>query len=316
MAEIEQLLLQPAVMVQSYLHHHFEDSIILERLRRQLGEPQLEKLPYGVDRLTEAIRYSLLQTGGKRFRPALTLLTAEVLGAPYESVMPFAAAVECIHTYSLIHDDLPAMDDDKERRGSPTNHIKFDEATAILAGDALLTEAFGILADAYASQPQIISELTLILSRSSGIYGMVGGQVMDMTVQGEIPNQVRAIMAQLPEKNDRFTLMRRLHRMKTGALIRAAVHGATVICETPAAKLRDLVVFADLLGLAFQVADDLLDHKDSDPESCSFTTILGVDSTRRLLQDLTDAALGALRVWPDEADTLREIARYNAARLK
>jgi geranylgeranyl diphosphate synthase type II len=249
-----------------------------------------------------------LQKGAKRFRPILALLTTEALGQPRALSLPWAAAIECVHTYSLVHDDLPAMDDDRERRGQPTCHIKFGEGAAILAGDALLTEAFTLLADRYSAMPDVALELISLLGRASGPVGMVGGQALDLLAQAGLEEPGA-------EPLD-YASLRRLHRLKTGALIRVAVQGAAVICRTGAAKTRDLVIYADLLGLAFQVQDDLHDFEQGKSEPGSFPALLGAERTRTLLAELTDGALGCLRVWGSEAEPLREIARFNQRRDK
>jgi geranylgeranyl diphosphate synthase, type II len=305
----------PARMTFDFLDSYFSQDTWLERTRVQLGERDMNSMPAGIGELVASMRYSLLQEGGKRFRPALAMYAASALGFPKAAVLPYAAAVECIHTYSLIHDDLPSMDDDQVRRGQPTNHIKFGEGTAVLAGDALLTEAFALIADQYSSRPDIISELIVTLARSAGASGMVGGQMIDLAAQGELPGYSASLIQDLASDSERFSFVRRLHRLKTGALIRASVHGAALICGASAAQVRDLVVSADLLGLAFQVADDILDFDPKSPEPGSFPGFLGLEKTKRLLQEITDSALGALRVWPAEADELRALIQHNQSRM-
>lgn len=262
------------------------------------GSPEL--LP-GHRRLLESMRYSVLQEGGKRFRPVLAMLSAEALGWPAARVLPFAAAVEFIHTYSLIHDDLPAMDNDDLRRGQPTNHKKFDEATAILAGDALLTDAFDLIAHNFASEPEVAIKLVLETSRAAGFKGMVGGQAIDMASKKDAINL------------EELALM---HKLKTGALIRLSSVGAAIACRATDDQLRDLTAYAENLGLAFQVADDLLDHTPDKPEAGSYPALMGVDGTKKFLAELTDACLTSLQKWSDRAEPLREIARYNGVRSK
>ncbi len=258
-----------------------------------------QALAPGRDRLVRSIRYSLLQKGGKRFRPTLSCLTAEALAHDFQKVVPFAGAVECIHTYSLIHDDLPAMDNDDFRRGEPTNHKAFDEATAILAGDALLTEAFAILADAYTSEPDLAVAVTRELSRASGEQGMVGGQAIDLAAKGT---------------NFGFDELKALHRLKTGALIRVSARGAALLCRATGDQVEQVTAFAEDLGLAFQVADDLLDFNPEKPESGSYASLLGVKETRSQLLELTDSALANLASWSSKADLLRAIATFNRDR--
>lgn len=249
-------------------------------------------------RLIESVRYSLLQEGGKRFRPVLGMLVAEALGQPAQRVLPFAAAVECIHTYSLIHDDLPAMDDDDMRRGQLTNHRKFDEATAILAGDALLTEAFELIIDAY-DPTQAVGAIRE-LAQASGLAGMVGGQAIDMA-----------------SKKESITLdeLRLMHKLKTGALIRAAARGSAMLAGASAEQLERLTQFAEDLGLAFQVADDLLDFDQAQPEAGSYPALLGPEETREFLEELTDSCLSSLEGFDDRAEPLRALAQYNQDRL-
>lgn len=251
-------------------------------------------------RLYESVRYSLLQEGGKRFRPVLAMLVAEALGAKAEAVLPFAAAVECVHTYSLIHDDLPAMDDDDMRRGQLTSHRKFDEATAILAGDALLTEAFRLIADHYASEPKTAVEAIQELAHASGLEGMVGGQAIDMA-----------------SKKESITLdeLRLMHKLKTGALIRSAARGAAKVAKANPAQTEQLTRYAEDLGLAFQVADDLLDFDQAQPEPGSYPALLGPERTREFLEELTQSCLDALEAFDEKAEPLRAMALYNQSRL-
>jgi geranylgeranyl diphosphate synthase type II len=259
-----------------------------------------QQLQGGHQRLLESVRYSLLQEGGKRFRPVLAMLVAEALGSRPERVLPFAAAVECIHTYSLIHDDLPAMDNDDFRRGQPTNHRQFDESTAILAGDALLTEAFRLVADNYIAEPDLAVRVVSELALASGFHGMVGGQAIDMSA-----------------KKESITLdeLRQMHRLKTGALIRVSGVGSAILCRASAGQLEAIQEYADHLGLAFQVADDILDYAPEKPEPGSYPAIMGIERTRELLRELTEACLGNLKIFGEAAEPLRLIARYNGSRL-
>lgn len=275
-----------AASVVAFLREHFT--------KRAAGFPSHE-------RLLESIRYSLLQEGGKRFRPVLAMLTADALGAPPERALAFGAALECIHTYSLIHDDLPAMDDDDFRRGQPTNHKVYGEAVAILAGDSLLTEAFQIIADSYAREPKIAIALVAEAARSAGAHGMVGGQAIDLNA-----------------KKDQINIdeLRAMHELKTGALIRASVVGAAIACRSDTSRREALTTFAETLGLAFQVADDLLDFDPAKPEPGSYPALMGFSETKKFLSELTDRCLTSLASWPSSADPLRAIARYNLERQK
>ena len=263
--------------------------------------PRLEDRAQGWTRLNESMRYSLLQEGAKRFRPYVACLAAEALGEPRKRVMPFACAVECIHTYSLVHDDLPAMDNDDFRRGQPTNHKKFDEATAILAGDALLTDAFALLAEAYGETPDLALRAVFELSRAAGSHGMVGGQAIDMAAKAGITDVEE---------------LRLMHQLKTGALIRVAAVGAAIVLGAGEDEIEDLSDFGSALGLAFQVADDILDYSLERPEAGSYCSLLGPERTRELLIDLTDEALEAIIDWDDRAKGLRDLAEFNRDRSR
>jgi len=271
-----------------------------ERLVRFLDSHFKGGLTAGHRRLFESVRYSLLQDGGKRFRPVLSMLIAETLGAKPERVLGFAAAVECVHTYSLIHDDLPAMDDDDMRRGQLTNHRKFDEATAILAGDGLLTEAFQLIADSYCAEPALAIQAVSEIALASGLNGMVGGQAIDMA-----------------SKKESITLdeLRLMHKLKTGALIRVAARGSAQLAGADEKQLLQLTRFAEDLGLAFQVADDLLDFDQAQPEPGSYPALLGPEKTRDFLEELTRSCLLSLESFGEKAEPLRDIALYNQNRL-
>jgi geranylgeranyl diphosphate synthase type II len=256
----------------------------------------------GWQRLNSAMRYSLLQEGAKRFRPSLALMVADALGESQDLVLPYAGAVECVHTYSLIHDDLPSMDNDDFRRGQPTCHKKFDEATAILAGDALLTDAFAWLGEAYAKRPEVAVRAIVELSRAAGSHGMVGGQAIDLRAQ-------RGDATEIEE-------LRLMHQLKTGALIRAAAVGSAIICEATEDQIEDLSDYSAALGLAFQVADDLLDFDQARPEAGSYCAMLGPEKTREFLFELTDEALEAIIDWDERAETLRSLVLYNRDRSR
>lgn len=257
-------------------------------------------------RLTDAVRYSLLAPG-KRFRPTLTLLAAELCGdvAARKNAIPAAVALEAIHSYSLIHDDLPAMDDDDLRRGRPTCHRRFDEATAILAGDALLTFAFETLA-ANVSDPKIAARCVAELARAAGPCGMVGGQADDVlwSKTAEKTPGAFALVEEIlnastngSERSEPALLpfLRKIHRRKTGALVVAAVRLGAIIGGATPLQLARLDAFARELGLAFQISDDVLDatgteaemgkrvQKDQDAGKLTYTTLLGVEKSRELL---------------------------------
>lgn len=262
-----------------------------------------EKLPQ--EEIVKAMDYSL-SSGGKRIRPVIAIFAAKSLGAGSESVMPYAAAIELIHTYSLIHDDLPCMDNDDLRRGRPTNHKVFGEATAVLAGDALLNFAFetALMAD---TEPEKKIALLKIIARSAGLYGMIGGQILDM--EGE----KRKLAA------DEIRLMQNL---KTGALIKAA---AAIGAVTAGERKEFFDVYAENLGLAFQLKDDILDVtatteelgkpvlSDEKNEKSTFVSLYGVDGSKRLLEETTEKAIASL---PEGAELLKELALYLLERKK
>ena len=239
-------------------------------------------------RLTEAMRYALLG-GGKRLRPVLTLAACELVGGDPRSAVPAAVAVEMVHAYSLVHDDLPAMDDDDLRRGRPTCHRRFDEATAILAGDGLLTEAFAQLA----ALPQpAAAECVRILARASGRSGMVGGQMADLRAEVEPVTDADGLRA--------------IHRRKTGALITAALAMGGRCGKADAKAIAALARYGGAVGLLFQITDDLLDatgdaaamgkaaRKDSDRGKATYPSLLGIDRSRELAHELAAAARSSL----------------------
>jgi geranylgeranyl diphosphate synthase type II len=260
-------------------------------------------------RLHESMRYSVF-AGGKRLRPILLLAACEAVGGDPVKALPAACALEMVHSYSLVHDDLPAMDDDDLRRGQPTNHQVFGEATAILAGDALLTEAFALLSNAETCArmpPARACEIVQILARSSGSTGMVGGQLVDMESEDQ-----RIDLATLEY----------IHTRKTGALIRAAVEMGAVIGEASTEQRQALCRYAEAAGLAFQVADDILDivadqaelgkkiGSDQDRGKATFPSLIGLEQARRRAAALKQQALAEIDQLDDSAQALREIAIY------
>jgi farnesyl diphosphate synthase len=270
-------------------------------------------------RLMEAMRYAMLG-GGKRLRPHLVVEAARLFGCETSGVFRAAAAIECIHGYSLVHDDLPAMDDDALRRGKPTVHRAYDDATAILAGDALLTLAFDILADeATAADPARRVLLVQVLARASGIGGMVGGQMLDLEAEGRFAADGK------PLGGDEASVLT-LQAMKTGALLAAAVDMGAVLGGANAAERSDLARYGDALGKAFQVADDLLDAegeaetvgkatgKDAARGKSTLVSLLGAERARERLRDLVKEAEDALARFGDRADALRKTAHFVAER--
>ena len=257
-------------------------------------------LPQGnaISELRKSMLYSATN-GGKRFRPVLSLLVAELLGCSVEKVLPFATAVEMIHTYSLIHDDLPCMDNDDMRRGKPTNHKVYGEDFALLAGDALLTEAFMLIATNYADNGFLIGRLTQLLSEAAGIRGMVGGQAIDLRAG---------------EKQMTLEELTHLHRLKTGALIRLSVEGAAVIAGAKTSDIESIKKFGEGLGLAFQIADDVLDHGEKDQDVRSFTGILGLEGTKQYLDEVSRNTLAELHKVSADAPMLEYLISFNINR--
>ncbi|ATC64920.1 polyprenyl synthetase [Nibricoccus aquaticus] len=255
-------------------------------------------------RIHEAMRYSL-QAGGKRLRPVLALATAELTGQPCVDPLPAAVALECIHTYSLIHDDLPCMDNDDFRRGRPTCHKAFDEATALLAGDALLTHAFRLLATQYAANPTLSHALTLELSNAASSEQLIGGQMEDLLAEKKsdaTPDQLEFI-----------------HLNKTAAMIRASLVMGGLCAGLDAPALDTLRVLGRELGLTFQIIDDILDAtadsatlgktagKDAKADKTTFVKLHGLDGARRHAREHTDAALAALAQLPGDTAFLRQL---------
>ena len=259
-------------------------------------------------RLRQAIRYSLLASG-KRIRPILALAAGEVAGAPPRLVLPFACALEMIHTYSLVHDDLPAMDDDDMRRGRPTSHRVFGEGLAILVGDALLTEAFHAMATARSVPPERRVHVIGEVAAAAGEGGMVGGQALDLAAAGRATTLAR---------------VREIHRWKTGALLRVAVRTGALVAAANGAVLRRLTAYGEHLGLAFQIADDLLDaaggpeadgRTDRELGKATYPGVLGIDGARRAALGERDDAIAALRPLGPAAEPLRAIFDYVMARV-
>lgn len=253
----------------------------------------------GIENLKKSISYSYSR-GGKRFRPLLALLVAETFAVHPQRVLPWALALEMIHTYSLIHDDLPCMDNDDFRRGEPTNHKVYGETTALLAGDALLTEAFGHLATSYGEDPQLGLRLVGLLSQAAGLAGMVGGQAIDLEFHEEMPTRSQLEV---------------MHRLKTGALIRASAEGAALICGLPAEKTRLCREFGESLGLAFQIQDDLLDSVETD-EPGSFPAVEGHEKAKEFLLKVSDQAQENLRQLGVFDGPLFELLQFNLQRKK
>jgi farnesyl diphosphate synthase len=297
-------LWSPVVSFEEALAHaaSLTDSL-LQRLL--VVPPDLEARAY------EAMRYAALGPG-KRLRPFLVLAGARLFGIERQCALQAAAAVEMVHAYSLVHDDLPAMDDSDLRRGRPTCHKEFDEATAVLAGDGLLTAAFGVLAhpDTHAD-PAVRCELVAALAAAAGAAGMVGGQMIDLIAEDR-PLDIGAIT--------------RLQRMKTGALIAFSCESGAILAKAPAEPRAALRGYAHDLGLAFQIADDLLDVEGSAAETgkpvgadaaagkATFVSILGVERARAQAELLIGQAVAHLDLFGGRAELLREAARFVISR--
>ena len=262
----------------------------------------------------EAMRYSLF-AGGKRVRPILAIAAAEALGARSAGLLPLAGALELIHTYSLIHDDLPAMDDDDFRRGRPTCHKVYGEAVAILAGDGLLNRAFEVLSDPRRTKALPANRLLAIIreiSAASGVLGMVGGQVVDMESEG---------------REIDFPTLEYIHTHKTGALIRASVRVGALYAKANEKRLKALTRYGELAGLSFQIVDDILDITGKREEigkniggdlkkgKRTFPSFFGLEGSRLRAKEVGDKAIDALRDFDHRADPLRELAKYIVNRV-
>lgn len=302
MFDIKTYLKEKRELVDSYLKSYFETP----------SEPSI---------LHEAMRYSIF-AGGKRIRPILALASYEACGGEPKDIIPYASALELIHTYSLIHDDLPEMDNDDLRRGKPTNHKVFGEAMAILAGDALLTEAFYMIANTNppsrgrdrvgGSSDMKINPSSLIkiihdIAISSGAYGMVGGQVLDILSENTKPD---------------IDILHFIHLHKTAALITASVRMGPILADSDEDTLKALTRYGENIGLAFQIIDDILDIEGNAKElgkssgsdkkkmKMTYPSLLGVEGSREKAQDLIAEAINVLRIFSSKADPLREIAHY------
>lgn len=282
----------------------------LEELAQDLEGTLAALLPLpegGERRVVEAMHHALF-AGGKRLRPFLAVATSSIFGVSRSSALRVGAALECIHTYSLVHDDLPAMDDDDLRRGKPTVHKAFDEATAVLAGDALLTFAFELLADdATHADPRVQAALVRAIARASGHHGMVGGQMLDLAAEHR----------DLDEHE-----ITRLQQLKTGALILASVEAGALLGKASAHAHHSLMGYGRALGLAFQIADDLLDQtasaeemgkatgKDAAAGKATLVSLLGEQRARMHAELLTEQALGHLSEFGNKAELLRQVALF------
>ena len=264
------------------------------------------------ENLSRAMEYSLM-AGGKRLRPILLMAAADAAGGAGEKFVTVADALEMIHPYSLIHDDLPAMDNDNYRRGKLTNHKVFGEATAILAGDALLTLAFEVALRQENVPPEILLAVLREISTAAGAAGMVGGQAIDLRSEG-----VRID----------FATLKLMHRGKTGALFRAAIRSGALLAQAPVEKLDALTRYAENFGLAFQITDDILDvvgdekilgkpiGSDEKNSKSTYVSLTSLDEAKNFAQAAVNEALDALKIFGSEANFLRELVKYLIAREK
>ena len=275
---------------------------------RGLIEDYLESLDFGAAPaarpLVSAMRYSLL-AGGKRIRPVLSLAVAERLGRPPELILPFAAALELIHTYSLIHDDLPAIDDDSLRRGLPTCHVKFGEDIAILAGDGLFAEAFRLITDRQRGEAAVLLGALSEVAQATGVQGMVGGQYMDVAATATRDDELR-----------------QLHALKTGRLIEAAVAGAALLCGVADSGLEAYRGFAREIGLLFQIVDDILDvegesddlgkttGKDARLDKTTYVSRFGLAGARTLATESHERARAGLTALGGDVGSLAAVTDY------
>jgi len=280
----------------------------LKELRLEVEAALAKYLLLGEDyqaRLTESMSYSLM-AGGKRLRPVLVLLACEACGGTIESAMPAACAIEMIHTYSLIHDDLPAMDDDDLRRGRPTNHVVYGDAMAILAGDALLTLAFEVIGRDV-RPGEVAAACCVDLANAAGASGMVGGQVADLEAENQPPD---------------LEALRNIHRRKTGRLLCSALTLGGRVAGAPGEWIECLKSYGERLGLAFQITDDLLDiqgdqtklgksiGKDTEQGKMTYPALMGMEKSRQTAEELIKQAIDSVEPLGESAQALRGLARF------
>ena len=273
---------------------------------------ELKKVPAYDETLEKAMEYSLM-AGGKRLRPVLLMAAADAVGKDGAAFLTTGCAIEMIHTYSLIHDDLPAMDNDDYRRGKPTNHKVFGDGIAVLAGDALLTLAFEVMLRQEGAAPETLVTVVSEMSRAAGSYGMVGGQVLDLEGEGR-----RLDLAAL----------RKIHMGKTGALFCAAIRSGAILAGAKEEELAALTLYAERFGLAFQITDDILDvtgdeaaigkpvGSDVRNEKATYVTLTSLEEAKKLAEDAVDEAVAALDIFGERAAFLRDLALFLLGRKK
>ena len=286
--------------------------------KKELINSELDKIFRNIAssrHIVKAMKYSLM-AGGKRIRPILCLAATEAVGGNLESALPAACALEMIHTYSLIHDDLPAMDDDELRRGKPTCHVAFDEATAILAGDGLLTLAFQILSSPVKikeSEALIWLNVIQVISSAAGYKGMIDGQMKDIISEGTSLS---------------LDDLENMHALKTGALIEASIFSGAILGNGSQEQIKQLRIYAKNLGLAFQVTDDILNVEgnpavmgkavgtDKNRKKSTYPLIMGLNESKIFATNIINNALKAIELFDNKADPLRAVARYILKRKK
>ncbi|RJR41016.1 MAG: polyprenyl synthetase family protein [Desulfobacteraceae bacterium] len=280
--------------------------------RKRVVDRALERFAPGTEGLAgevaRAMNYSLF-AGGKRLRPILCIAGSEAVGGGRDGVLSVACALELIHTYSLIHDDLPAMDNDDLRRGKPTNHKVYGEAVALLAGDGLLTEAFVLMtrAEASGTDPRLLLKVIALIGRAAGYEGMVGGQLVDIRYEGAQVNP---------------SVVEFLHSRKTGALISASVTAGAILGGGTEEQVKAITSYGEAVGLAFQIADDILDIEgdpdktgkntggDAKKKKITYPSVLGLSESKRIQNSVVREALGAIGRFDEKADPLRLLASY------
>lgn len=262
----------------------------LQNCKKNLGYHEL---------LLNSQAYSLRGTG-KRFRPFLAHTVFQLFSKDVIKIQKFCLALEMVHTYSLIHDDLPCMDNDDFRRGKPTNHKVFSEDTSLLAGDGLLSDVFGLIAGDENVDAQVRLKVVQLLSEKTGSFGMVSGQIRDMQSSGDVT------------LND----LKQIHQQKTANLIQASAVGAALIAGANSGELHNISDFSVALGMAFQIQDDLLDHSDKEQDFKSYVKILGHDKAKLELQNYSDQALKALLLFGSKAQVLQDLISYNQQRTE
>lgn len=273
---------------------------------------ELKKVPAYDETLEKAMEYSLM-AGGKRLRPVLLMAAADAVGKDGAAFLTTGCAIEMIHTYSLIHDDLPAMDNDDYRRGKPTNHKVFGDGIAVLAGDALLTLAFEVMLRQEGAAPETLVTVVSEMSRAAGPYGMVGGQVLDIEGEGRRLD---------------LTALRKIHMGKTGALFCAAIRSGAILAGAKEEELAALTLYAERFGLAFQITDDILDvtgdeaaigkpvGSDVRNEKATYVTLTSLEEAKKLAEDAVEEAVAALDIFGERAAFLRDLALFLLGRKK